>query len=267
METSKKQISLFTEDKSTSLPVDSPANLIQQQGKDLEKRMTDISGRKCLEQFERFSHVGLWAKTFGGLLIGMEGWYSTRCRLTWKMKGTKSNRLYFQLAVSTLPTEEIESGLLPTITRTDAQNFPNKLETGTIEKNESGYTFVRKKDGMRFGASIREVVQTNLLPTPDTQNHRDPNNLRQITKEAATRGSKRGISLHHALGMGMLPTPTASEGGTKMTGNDKEQKSVLKIVKQTYGKTSQLNTLFVGEMMGFPENWTVLPFLNGETNQ
>jgi hypothetical protein len=33
------------------------------------------------------------------------------------------------------------------------------------------------------------------------------------------------------------------------------------------GKTSQLNPLFVLEMMGFPPNWTELPFLNGETNQ
>jgi hypothetical protein len=36
---------------------------------------------------------------------------------------------------------------------------------------------------------------------------------------------------------------------------------------QTNGKTSQLNPLFVLEMMGFPPNWTELPFLNGETNQ
>jgi hypothetical protein len=37
--------------------------------------------------------------------------------------------------------------------------------------------------------------------------------------------------------------------------------------KQEDGKTSQLNPQFVEEMMGFPENWTALPFLNGATNQ
>lgn len=31
------------------------------------------------------------------------------------------------------------------------------------------------------------------------------------------------------------------------------------------GKTFQLNPLFVAEMMGFPVNWTELPFQNGET--
>ena len=32
------------------------------------------------------------------------------------------------------------------------------------------------------------------------------------------------------------------------------------------GKSSQLNPRFVAEMMGFPTNWTELPFLNGEQN-
>ena len=32
------------------------------------------------------------------------------------------------------------------------------------------------------------------------------------------------------------------------------------------GKTSQLNPRFVSEMMGFPVDWTVLPFLNGGKN-
>jgi site-specific DNA-cytosine methylase len=32
----------------------------------------------------------------------------------------------------------------------------------------------------------------------------------------------------------------------------------------THGKTSQLNPRFVAEMMGFPVNWTELPFQSGE---
>lgn len=38
---------------------------------------------------------------------------------------------------------------------------------------------------------------------------------------------------------------------------------------QNGGKTSQLNPLFVEEMMGFPLMWTTLPFLsqNGDRNQ
>jgi len=87
------------------------------------QRMNATCGQKCLEQFARFPRVGLWAKTFAGLLIGMKGWYSTKCKLTWKLKGTKSNRFYFQLVPSTLPTEGTEYGsadgeILPTPTAT-----------------------------------------------------------------------------------------------------------------------------------------------------
>jgi DNA (cytosine-5)-methyltransferase 1 len=56
-------------------------------GKRLGKEMTDTSGRKCLELLERSNRLGSWAKTFAGLLIGQEGWYSTRCRLIWKAEG------------------------------------------------------------------------------------------------------------------------------------------------------------------------------------
>src|SRR5512133_3932920 len=108
METLQRQTSLFTENKSTSLPVDSPASPTQWQENEKAKKMRDISGRRCLEQLERFNRVGSWGKTFLALLIGQEGWYSTKCRLTWKLRGTKYSQLYCQLVVSTLPIKDIE---------------------------------------------------------------------------------------------------------------------------------------------------------------
>ena len=63
----------------------------------------------------------------------------------------------------------------------------------------------------------------------------------------------------------MLPTPQAQEGD-KMTGGE-NQDSITKRVRQATGKTSQLNPRFVAEMMGYPPNWTELPFQSGETNQ
>ena len=77
----------------------------------------------------------------------------------------------------------------------------------------------------------------------------------------------------------MLPTPNAQDwnSGTKPeTYEARKQKHKMKGVAlqmslrqmaMTSGKTFQLNPLFVEEMMGFPKNWTTLPFLNGETNQ
>jgi len=64
----------------------------------------------------------------------------------------------------------------------------------------------------------------------------------------------------------LLPTPTADDNPAKNTGK-RSQDGLQKRAFQTTGKTSQLNPLFVLEMMGFPPNWTELPFLNGETNQ
>lgn len=75
--------------------------------------MTAISGRKCFALFEKSSRATSWAKTFTGSLIGMEGWYSNRCYLTWKLKATKSNRMFFQLLPSTPRIAETGSGSLP----------------------------------------------------------------------------------------------------------------------------------------------------------
>jgi hypothetical protein len=63
---------------------------------------------------------------------------------------------------------------------------------------------------------------------------------------------------------GMLPTPIAQEHD-KITGKE-NQDSLTKRARQITGKTSQLSPLFVEEMMGFPKNWTALPFQSGEEN-
>src|SRR5690606_36137178 len=107
----------------TLFPEDSPVSLTVSQGSEKVRKMIDISGLKCLEQYGKLGRAGLWGKTFSELLIGMGGWYSKRCRLTWRLKGTKYNRTYFQLVPSTLPTEGIGFGLLPTAT---AQDFKRR---------------------------------------------------------------------------------------------------------------------------------------------
>lgn len=103
----------------TSLPADFPASHSQTLDLEKERKMTAISGQKCLESFARFPRAGLWARMFADLLIGTGAWYSSRCRLTWKLSAMKSNRLFFQLSPSMLPTDEIGSGLLPTVQAID----------------------------------------------------------------------------------------------------------------------------------------------------
>jgi hypothetical protein len=73
----------------------------------------------------------------------------------------------------------------------------------------------------------------------------------------------------------MLPTPTTTDykGGATAESYEargRNQSNDLRTwaaFQERTGKTSQLNPLFVMEMMGFPPDWTLLPFLSGETNQ
>jgi hypothetical protein len=116
-------------------------------------------------------------------------WYSKKCKLTWKIRGTKYKRIYFQLVAKTHHTKEKELGLLPTPTATDFK--------GAYSENA-----MMSKGGINRSSMLRNIyILTN-------------------------------------------------------------QKW-----KQEDGKTSQLNPIFVEEMMGFPKNWTLLAFQNGKQNQ
>jgi hypothetical protein len=294
--TSQKQISLFTEEQSTSLVEASLANPTQVQESDLAKKMRDTSGLRCLEQFGKFNQVGLWARTFADLLIGTGDWYSTRCKLTWKLKATKSSRFYFQLVPLTHHTDETASGswLLKTPTRMDGEVSSGKKNavsgnSGTLAQEiMSSYEPTMKKLG--------------LLPTPTAMD--SSNATVNMKSTQVKKGSMHSVTLTRALAMGMLPTPLASDCGEKVTGLE-NQMSLTKMIRQGLlptpnsfdlntarsqetlekakqrhkekgvvlqnslrqmdGQGFQLNPLFVAEMMGFPKNWTALPFLNGET--
>jgi hypothetical protein len=75
--------------------------------------------------------------------------------------------------------------------------------------------------------------------------------------------------------MAMLPTPTASDKNSGRRGNAPREnhnpltnslKDAVNYMEETL-KSSHLNPRFVAEMMGFPPNWTELPFQSGEQNQ
>ena len=237
------------------------ANHTARQEKDLERKMTDISGQKCLEQYEEFPQHTLWGKMFLGYLVGMEGWFSTKCKLTWKMKGTKYSRLYFQLQVSTLPIEEIESGLLPT-PRANKVNGCNLNSEKLAKRNKS---------------NLEEVISgwvTGLIQTPTTiERSETPEKMRE---RAEKKGYKNGTKynslksqiLYDPKMQKFLPTPNASDNRNRGNPNDPCIQKRMENGKQvglTMMVDGQLNPQFVAEMMGFPSNWTELPFLNGET--
>jgi len=211
-------------DELTSSQGDSLASPSPMQGKEKAHRMTVTSGLRCSESYERFPHHSSWVRMFVASLIGvgqMENpiWYSTRCALTWKLRGTKSHRLYFQLAVKTLPTDETEFGLLLTPTTSETSEDP--IETRKIVE-AAGYD-----NRTKYITLKSQILYGDFLPTPTTSCQNAG------TAVERTDGVSRRSELNH-------------------------------LVSQEAGKSSQLNPLFVEEMMGFPKGWTLSPFQNGE---
>jgi hypothetical protein len=207
----------------TSLfPVDSHVNPLVPLEKDWEKKMNAIFGPKCSGSSEKSDQSMSWGKMFVDCLVGRTDWFSKRCMLIWKVRATKSNRLYYQLSASVLRTNEIDStSLLPTPNARDEKNG-GKITDGRIQRKlEQGYTI-----------ELNDLATMGMLPTPTTRDYKGAR-----TKEKIEERKALGLATDEGTLPGYFALP---------------------------GKTFQLNPPFVAEMMGFPPNWTVLPFLDGE---
>ena len=103
-----------------------------------------------------------------------------------------------------------------------------------------------------------------LLLTPTTKE--DPVNIEKFKKRMEKYPNGTTMPNQATQIFQMLPTPTTRDANG--IENSPSQKGKFRLAADLGdGTTSQLNPHFVGEMMGFPENWTTSPFLNGETNQ
>ena len=134
----------------TFLQADFLASLSAQPGSNKARTMTVTSGRKCAGLLKRLSPIGLLAK----MLLESSIWHSMTCLLTWKIRGTKSSRLLFQLAPLTPHIREIVSGLLPTPRVTDDSSCRILVLT------ENGYLArTNKIQTMRYGANLSDVIR------------------------------------------------------------------------------------------------------------
>lgn len=250
------------------------------------KKMNATCGRTCLEQYEKLSQSTWWGKMFGELLVGTGDWYSTRCKLTWKLKVTPSSRAYFQLAVSTLPIEENEFGLLPTATASDYKmRGPNSKQQGLPEAARAGLLPTPIASDIHHAERVQKLKESGaetmasrklganrpnrpngiidyldfngmLLPTPRVSG------TESYDSRAARKGHDVAMSylesnIEFQVRNGMLPTPLSSDCGEKVTGLE-SQDSLTKRARNLTGQTSQLNDQFVCEMMGFPINYLSL---------
>ncbi len=109
-----------------------------------------------------------------------------------------------------------------------------------------------------------EETAFGLLPTPRAQeSHRQLTNGQNISHST---GVKYGASVTQLAKAGLLPTPKTQDSRHALRDRGKSNLGEeMSQWGQDNGKGSRLNPRFVAEMMGFPPDWTELPFLNGET--
>lgn len=179
MEISRQQTLPFGEEESTCSRGDSPASHFQQPGNGKVQPITVISGQKCCERFAKLVPDGSWAKTFSELLIGREDWFSNACTLTWKMRGTRSRRLYFQLAASEHRTSDTECGLLPTPTATDKGSGEDKQ---IIIPGSCGSPHISScsEDGVTPNSNSKRCQECNVAEKPNNEKIWDCKNSQHI---------------------------------------------------------------------------------------
>lgn len=161
--------------------------------------------------------------------------------VTLNEKVTKSGRLLFRLVPSEHPTDGTECGLLqeellPTPMSTEVRHEQRVKEL----KEAGGQTFHSRKNGETRPNGLMDYMDFHgMLPTPTAMNYKGSVSFEKLKRKD---GKMRTDDLKN------IPV---------MIGQH---------CQQTDGATSQLNPLFVQEMMGFPYLWTELPFQSGGRN-
>jgi hypothetical protein len=129
-EKNSKQISLWG---------DSHANRSVSQVNKKEEMTTDISGQKCLDSLKKSNPSSLLERMCKELLTSKTAWSSDRCKMTWKVKVSKSNVSLYQLQASVLGTKGSESGLWLTPSTMDiSQRSPDAMKKRIEMRKKTG---------------------------------------------------------------------------------------------------------------------------------
>lgn len=284
-------ISLRGEGRLTYSQEDSPVSHFQRQESEGERKMTVTSGRKCFGQYGRYDPLGSLVRT----LLESPAWYNPAVRLRWKVKplclkrltrkrysnkntlsrpsaeilsvrDIPSSRFLFQLAVSERRTGGTGYGLLLPTVQTQGlkvcdKNGKTKFMDVSLLPTPTAQDFKRRGPNSKQ-QGLPEAAYKKILPTPTARSYKHGS---KITDGRSRRKISQGwtMELNDLAVSGLLPNPTRRDDALcnipVMIGQHCQQND---------GKTSQLNPLFVEEMMGYPLMWTTLPFLsqNGDKN-
>lgn len=149
-------------------------------------------------------------------------------------------------------------GLLPTPCSIEATKF-----TKTINPNS------------QMGQGLTALAVNGLLPTPTAMEVKHSKRVKGLKEQGAKGMYSRKNGALRPNGQtdfldfnGMMPTPSARDWkgctnpGVKKANGNVYGETLPDTVKRVTGGSSQLNPLFVEEMMGFPLMFTALPFLS-----
>lgn len=232
------------------------------------RRTAVTSGLTCSVPFTRSGPVGLLVRT----LVASSRWYSPARRLTWDVSPLCSERISLYtvsgrntssrpsaviLSVKDIPSSRCLFRLVPSVPRTEG------TVSGLLPTPIASDFKVRGPGSQQKG--LPEIIREMLLPTPTATEIHHWQRVERWKRQGRTSmhetedGEKNPNGLTDFLDFhGLLPT--LEHIGRK--GKNPRQGGLPDSFAQT-GRSSQLNPLFVAEMMGFPTSWTVLPFLPG----
>ena len=235
------------------------------------RRTAVTSGLTCSVPFTRSGPVGLLVRT----LVASSRWYSPARRLTWDVSPLCSERISLYtvsgrntssrpsaviLSVKDIPSSRCLFRLVPSVPRTEG------TVSGLLPTPIASDFKVRGPGSQQKG--LPEIIREMLLPTPTATEIHHWQRVERWKRQGRTSmhetedGEKNPNGLTDFLDFhGLLPT--LEHIGRK--GKNPRQGGLPDSFAQT-GRSFQLNPLFVAEMMGFPVNWTVSPFLPGGSN-
>ena len=235
-EKNSKQISLWG---------DSHANRSVSQVNKKEEMTTDISGQKCLDSLKKSNPSSLLERMCKDLLTSKTAWSSDRCKMTWKVKVSKSNVSLYQLQASVLGTKDLESGLWATPNtmdylpprsaagtkklmeghrkgRTKPSNLREQVDPETMKMyptprtgggsrpNGKGGKVLEEEVMIEYGLRERGKTLKQMYPTPRASGQEDAETL--IKRKGEKAAAQHNLTAH----MQMFPTPSAQEAGEKI---------------------------------------------------
>ena len=176
-------------------------------------------------------------------------------------------------------TGDRKSGCMPNLSsmaayRQDLIPTPTSIDSGSGRINKSPSPNAKERPTIALAAKM------GLLPTPMSTEVRHGQRVKELKEAGKANFRSREKGQSGANGLmdymdfhGMLPTPKAQEakgnvnrdrGKRNLT--DEVSKMIANCPPSDGQGSPQLNPLFVQEMMGFPADWLVSPFLSGEQN-